>query len=88
MTKFERVGVELQRDAISIEEANKRFAYSCRLCCERGLRSSIRYESEECRCAISEEHELRIEVLRSILEMKAREFDPEARAKGVFVMIG
>lgn len=88
MTKFEQVGVELQRDAVDIEEANKRFAYSCRLCCERGFRSSIRYEGEECRCAISEEHELRVEVLRSIMEMMERKFDPEARANGVFVMIG
>lgn len=87
MTKFERIGVELQDDAISIEEANQRFAYSCKLCCERGIRQKIRHNTDVCQCKISEAHELRVEVLRTILEMK-REFDPEARARGVFIMIG
>lgn len=37
MTKFEQIGVELQQEACSQEEAQKRFLTSCKICCSRGL---------------------------------------------------
>lgn len=52
MTKFERVGVNYQFDANSIEEANKSFAHSCKCCCNKGIRL-------ECdKCAIEYTHQL------------------------------
>jgi hypothetical protein len=50
MTKFESIGVQYQRDADSKQEANKLFLYSCKCCCEKGMRI-------ECdRCAIAHAH--------------------------------
>ena len=47
MTKFEQVGVEVQYDARSTEEASRSVQDSCRVCCERGMHI-------ECdRCAIA-----------------------------------
>ena len=51
MTKFEQIGVNYQNDAASKREANSSFRYSCRVCCERGIRV-------ECdRCAIAATHD-------------------------------
>lgn len=58
MTYFERKGVELQEDAISVAEAVRRFNYSCRLCSERGHRTHC----EE--CPIAAAHEVQIDVLK------------------------
>jgi len=50
VTKFEQVGVSFQNDATNKREANRSFQYSCRVCCERGIRI-------ECdRCAIAAVH--------------------------------
>ena len=50
MTKFESVGVQYQYDADSKQQANKSFLYSCKCCCEKGMRI-------ECdRCAIAHAH--------------------------------
>lgn len=35
MIKFERVGVNFQYDATSVEQANKSFEYSCECCCNK-----------------------------------------------------
>jgi hypothetical protein len=52
MTKFEQVGANYQYTANTKEEADRSFRYSCRCCCERGMRI-------ECdRCAIAVAHEL------------------------------
>lgn len=52
MIKFERIGVNFQYEATSIEQANKSFAYSCECCCNKGVRL-------ECdRCAIAHAHGL------------------------------
>lgn len=54
VTKFEQVGVELQYEASNKHEANRSFKYSCRVCCERGMRI-------ECdRCAISVTHAITV----------------------------
>lgn len=37
MTKFEQIGVELQQDAGSLNQARKCFHYSCKVCCSRGM---------------------------------------------------
>lgn len=51
LTKFEQIGVNYQHDATSKHEANRSFRYSCRVCCERGMRI-------ECdRCAIAATHD-------------------------------
>lgn len=54
MTKFEQIGVGFQYDAANKAEANRSFRYSCRVCCERGMRL-------ECdRCAIAAVHDMTI----------------------------
>lgn len=54
MTKFEQRGVELQVESGSKREAERKFSYSCDVCCSRGLRI-------ECdRCAIKATHDLTI----------------------------
>ena len=37
MTKFEQVGVNMQYDSPTKEDANKKFARSCECCCTRGM---------------------------------------------------
>ena len=50
MTKFENIGVLYQYDAQNKHDANKAFEYSCKCCCEKGMRI-------ECdRCAIAHAH--------------------------------
>lgn len=51
MTKFEQVGVNLQNEAESKREASRSFRYSCRVCCERGMRIDCD------KCAIAYTHE-------------------------------
>lgn len=52
MTKFERIGVNRQYDAATVEEANKTFEHSCECCCNKGMHI-------ECdRCAIAYTHSL------------------------------
>lgn len=38
MTKFETIGVNYQYAAGSKEEAKRAFAYSCKACCNKGMR--------------------------------------------------
>lgn len=52
MIKFERIGVNFQYDATSIEQANKSFSYSCDCCCSKGIRIDCDH------CAISHAHSL------------------------------
>lgn len=59
LTKFEQVGVNYQHDSCSKREANQNFKYSCRVCCERGIRI-------ECdRCAIAATHSMVVAALES-----------------------
>lgn len=51
MTKFEQIGVNLQNDAMTKEEARKNFSYSCRVCCNRGMQIQCD------KCAISVCHQ-------------------------------
>lgn len=60
MTKFEQIGVSYQHDAKSKEDANRSFAYSCKCCCQRGMRI-------ECdRCAIEIVHNLVIATFEEV----------------------
>lgn len=52
MTKFEQRGVELQMESGSKREADRRFCYSCDVCCSRGLRIVCG------RCAIKATHDM------------------------------
>lgn len=52
MSNFERIGVNHQFDAHSIEEANKAFAHSCEVCCSKGRYSNCN------QCAIDYTHQL------------------------------
>jgi len=62
VTKFEQVGVELQYEASNKHEANRSFKYSCRVCCERGMRI-------ECdRCAIAVTHAITVAALDTAKE--------------------
>lgn len=51
MTGFERRGCELQMDCQTVSEAVRNFNYSCKVCCNRGIRISCD------RCAIAVTHE-------------------------------
>lgn len=62
VTKFEQVGVELQYEASNRHEANRSFKYSCRVCCERGMRI-------ECdRCAIAVTHAITVAAFDTVKE--------------------
>ncbi len=63
MTKFEIVGVGFQHDAETKREARKSFRYSCRVCCERGMRIDCE------KCAIAFAHDA---VLAALDEDAAR----------------
>lgn len=66
MTRFEEVGVQLQRQSRSIEDCEKKFEYSCDRCSHSGLRI-------ECdRCAISYTHQVMLTVI-SVSAYKKRE---------------
>lgn len=52
MTKFEQIGVNYQYEAQTKQEAGRSFRYSCRCCCERGMRIDCD------NCAISFAHNL------------------------------
>ena len=52
MTKFERIGINHQYAAINKTEAQKSFSYSCKCCCDKGMRLDCD------RCAISHVHSL------------------------------
>lgn len=41
MTKFEQIGVNYQYEAADKASANRSFAYSCKCCCQRGMRISV-----------------------------------------------
>ena len=51
MTGFERKGCEIQMESQTVSQAVKNFAYSCEVCCNRGVRISCD------RCAIAVTHE-------------------------------
>ena len=62
MIKFERVGVNLQYESATVEEAVSKFSHSCDICCLRGLHI-------ECdRCAIAQAHKLTVGALQSLAE--------------------
>lgn len=62
MTYFEKTGVDLQKEAPSVESANKCMQYSCRLCTERGKKIFCNM------CAIREAHEIRVCALKELEE--------------------
>ena len=35
-SKFEQIGINFQHNAIDIEDAKSKFAYSCECCCNKG----------------------------------------------------
>ena len=59
VTKFEQVGVGFQNDALNKREANRSFQYSCRVCCERGMRIDCD------KCAIAATHAITIAAFES-----------------------
>lgn len=60
MTKFESIGVELQQEAASKEEAQKRFLTSCKICCQRGLQIDCD------KCAIEMAHTITIAAIDAL----------------------
>lgn len=60
MTKFEQIGVNIQNDCTTIEEARKAFKYSCNCCCNRGMHINCD------RCAISQANIQTIAILNDI----------------------
>lgn len=57
MTKFEQIGIQLQQNSVTIQEANRALAYSCGVCCNRGMRIDCD------RCGIAACHKLTISIL-------------------------
>lgn len=52
ITKFEQIGVNLQQESYTIDEAVNKFDNSCNICCCKGIRL-------ECnKCAINYAHKL------------------------------
>lgn len=49
MDSFEQVGINFQYDARSIEDANKKFEYSCDCCCNKGRNKPC----DQCKIAIA-----------------------------------
>ncbi len=66
MTKFEQVGMNFQYEALDKRDANKSFQYSCRVCCERGMRLSCD------RCAIATTHAITIGAFDTNLKCKLK----------------
>lgn len=52
MTKFEKIGLERQKNAVSKEDAARMFSLSCQICCKRGLRIDCG------KCYIASTHEM------------------------------
>ena len=66
MTGFERKGCEFQMNSSTVAEAVKNFAYSCKVCCSRGIRISCD------RCAIAVTHENVVAAIRDAEEERRR----------------
>lgn len=62
MTRFESIGVDLQQNAETIQQAKRAFNYSCKLCCQRGLRLDC--DS----CAIYGAHRTQISFIKAMEE--------------------
>lgn len=57
MTKFETIGAELQQDAMTRQEAERCFQYSCMSCCRHGLRVDCD------RCGVRQAHMIKLAAL-------------------------
>lgn len=55
MSKFEKEGVDRQREAANVREAKRAFAFSCALCCNKGRHLNCE------KCAIADAHEFVME---------------------------
>lgn len=64
MTKFESTGVNLQCSSLSMEESNKNFSNSCRICCSIGV--NIKCKG----CLISAAHDSMVAALNDISNSK------------------
>ena len=60
VSKFERVGINLQTNSETINEAIKNFQISCKICCSSGMYISCD------RCSISVTHETTVAALQDI----------------------
>lgn len=70
VTKFEQIGVGFQYEATNKAEANRSFNYSCRVCCERGMRIDC------ARCAIAATHAI------TVAAFETKQGSPEFKRKG------
>ena len=57
MNKFEQKGIQFQQSSTTKEEALRNFAYSCDVCCSRGIRLDCE------RCGIAVCHKLTMAIL-------------------------
>lgn len=65
MSKFEQIGISAQYDAANIHEANKAFTWSCKCCCNKGVRL-------ECdKCSIQFVHNLVVANFNDMKTLKA-----------------
>lgn len=80
MTRFESIGVDLQQNAETIQQAKRAFNYSCRMCCQRGLHLDC--DS----CAIYGAHKTQISFIHA-MEEDAREEALKRRVPKVFRVV-
>lgn len=75
MTGFERKGCEIQMDSQTVSQAVKNFAYSCEVCCNRGIRISCD------RCAIAFTHENVVAAILDAEEERRKQEVERAKAQ-------
>lgn len=59
MTKFETIGMEMQLESTTKEEARRKFLRSCDTCCNRGIHLDCDH------CAIAQYHKLVIATMEN-----------------------
>lgn len=77
MTGFERRGCEIQMDSQTVPEATRNFEYSCRVCCNRG----IRIDCDRCAIAIAHENVVAA-ILDTEEELRRKEVERIKARKG------
>lgn len=75
MTGFENRGCEIQMACETVSEAVKAFAYSCKVCCAKGVCVSCD------RCAIAATHENVVAAIRDVEEIRRQKEVERAKAQ-------
>lgn len=75
MTKFEMIGIQAQQEAVTKEEARRAFKWSCKCCCNRGMKI-------ECdRCQISMVHDQTIACIDTMEQVEVEICEKKSAAE-------